>query len=93
MQREQRRKRDADFAICCREALAEADRALAGAEGAFDAAGQGAFNVIKKSRTGHTQLFRAGAKRWSRAIEALRASGRLSAFDPLRTLPESAKLG
>ena len=67
---EQRRKRDAEFAIGCREALAEADRALAGAEGAFDVAGQGAFDVIKKSRTGHTQLFRAGAKRWSRAIEA-----------------------
>lgn len=81
---EQRRKRDADFAIGCREALAEADRALAGAEGAFDAAGQGAFDVIKKSRTGHTQLIRAGAKRWSRAIEAqffaaLAACGNLAA--------------
>jgi hypothetical protein len=81
---EQRRKRDADFAIGCREALAAADRALAGAEGAFDAAGQGAFNVIKKSPTGHTQLIRAGAKRWSRAIEAhyfaaLAACGNLAA--------------
>ena len=66
---EQRRKRDAEFEILCREALAEADRALAGAKNAFDAAGQGEFNVIKKSRSGRTQIIRAGPKRWCRMIE------------------------
>ena len=71
---EQRRKRDADFELGCRAALAAADRALAGAEGAFDAAGVpggsgGDFSVIKRSRTGRTQVIRAGAKRWSKAVE------------------------
>jgi hypothetical protein len=66
---EQRRKRDAEFELGCRAALAEADLALAGAEDAFGAEGQGAFNVIKRSRRGRTQIIRAGAKRWSRAIE------------------------
>ena len=66
---EQRRKRDAEFELGCRAALAEADRALAGAEDAFGADGQGAFTVIKRSRSGRTQIIRAGAKRWSKAIE------------------------
>lgn len=66
---DQRRKRDAAFAIACADALAEADRALAGAESAFGAGGQGEFNVIKRGRGGRTQIVRAGAKRWSRAVE------------------------
>lgn len=66
---EQRRKRDAEFAIGCAEALAESDRRLAGAEGAFDCPGHGEFNVIKRGRGGRTQIVRAGAKRWSRTIE------------------------
>ncbi len=66
---EQRRKRDAAFAIGCTEALAECDRRLAGAKGAFECPGQGEFNVIKRGRSGRSQIIRAGAKRWSRAIE------------------------
>jgi len=72
---EQRRKRDADFELGCREALAAADQALTGAEGAFDVDGVsgasgGDFSVIKRSRSGRTQIIRAGAKRWSKGIEA-----------------------
>jgi hypothetical protein len=66
---EQRRKRDAEFELACRAALAEADRALAGADNAVGLEGQGDFSVIKRSRSGRTQVIRAGAKRWSRAIE------------------------
>lgn len=66
---EQRRKRDAEFAILCAEALDEAHRRLAGAEGAFDCLGQGEFNVIKRRRNGRTQIIRAGTKRWCKAVE------------------------
>jgi hypothetical protein len=66
---DQRRKRDAQFALDCLAAQAEADRRLAGAEGAFDAPGQGDFSVIKRSRRGRTQIIRAGAKRWSKKVE------------------------
>jgi hypothetical protein len=67
---DQRRKRDAQFALDCMAAREEADRRLAGAEGAFDAPGQGDFSVIKRSRSGRTQIIRAGAKRWSKKVEA-----------------------
>ena len=67
---DQRRKRDADFAIRSAEAFAAAERALAGAEDAFGCAGQGEFNVIRRGRGGRTQIVRAGAKRWSKKIEA-----------------------
>lgn len=81
---DQRRKRDADFAIRSAEAFAAAERALAGAEGAFDAEGQGEFNVIRRGRGGRTQIVRAGAKRWSKTVEeqffaALAPSGNVAA--------------
>jgi hypothetical protein len=66
---DQRRKRDAQFALDCIAAQAEADRRLSGAGGAFDAEGQGEFSVIKRSRRGRTQIIRAGAKRWSKKVE------------------------
>ena len=69
---EKRRKRDAEFAIACRAAEAEASRRLAGARSPFDGvdgAGGRELNVIKRGRGGRMQIVASGTKRWSKAVE------------------------
>lgn len=52
------------------EALEQADRRLAGVDGAFDpASGEAPAVVVKRGSGGRLQLQRAGEKRWSKAVE------------------------
>jgi len=51
------------------EALAQAERRLAGASGPFDCAGGRPLNVVRKGPNGRTQIIAAGAKRWSKMVE------------------------
>lgn len=69
---EQRRKRDAEFAIGCAAAEEEASRRLAGSAGPFDGvdgAGGRELNVIRRGRGGRMQIITSGSKRWSKAVE------------------------
>lgn len=67
---DQRRRFDAVLDRQWREALGEADRRLAGIEGAFDpASGDRPDMVVKRGAGGRLQLQKAGEKRWSKAVE------------------------
>ena len=51
------------------EALAQADRRLAGSAGPLDCSGGGGANVIRRGTGGRLQVVTAKGKRWTRAVE------------------------
>lgn len=66
---DQRRRFDPRLDSDWKATQAQADRRLSGADGPFDCVGGGGMNVIKRGRSGHLQIVKAGAKRWTRKIE------------------------
>ena len=67
---DQRRRFDPLLDRQWREALAQADRRLAGVEGPYDpAADEAPAVVVKRGRGGRLQLQKVGEKRWSRTVE------------------------
>jgi len=81
---EQRRRRDAEFAIACEAALDEASRRLAGAKDAFDGVDDARFETIRRGRGGRWQIVATRSGKWSKAkedefLEVLRATGNVAA--------------
>lgn len=76
------RRRFAGFEAACAAAEAEAQRRLAGAQGAFD--GAGAFEGIRRGADGRLKIQALGKRRWSRKTEdrffaVLRECGNIAA--------------
>jgi molybdenum-dependent DNA-binding transcriptional regulator ModE len=81
---EQRRKRDAAFALDCAAAEAEAARTLAGAKDCFDGVDDPARQIIKRGPHGRTMIVATRRGKWSKKVEAifldaLRMHGNISA--------------
>jgi hypothetical protein len=77
---QQRRKRDADFALACLAAEEEAARRLAGAQHMFDEVEDARFETIRRGRNGRLQIVATRAGKWNKAMEedyfdVLRATG------------------
>ncbi|HEV7660939.1 MAG TPA: hypothetical protein VGO55_13955 [Allosphingosinicella sp.] len=77
---EQRRKRDAGFALACIAAEAEAAQRLAGARHMFDGVEDARFETVRRGRGGRWQIVATRAGKWSKAMEddyfdVLRATG------------------
>ncbi|MEA3014517.1 MAG: hypothetical protein QOD42_3062 [Sphingomonadales bacterium] len=81
---EQRRKRDADFALACVAAEAEAAQRLAGAQHMFDGVEDARFETVRRGRGGRLQIVATRTGKWNKAMEddyfdVLRATGNLAA--------------
>jgi hypothetical protein len=81
---QQRRKRDADFALACLAAEEEAARRLAGAQHMFDGVEDARFETIRRGRNGRLQIVATRTGKWNKAMEedyfdVLRASANLAA--------------
>lgn len=78
------RRRKPEFEALCVEAEAEAQRRLAGAEGAFASGADPAFESIRRGADGRLKIQAQGRRRWSRKAEdrffaVLRECGNISA--------------
>jgi hypothetical protein len=81
---ENRRKRDADFALACIAAEEEAAQRLAGARHMFDGVEDARFETIRRGRNGRWQIVATRTGKWNKAMEddyfdVLRATGNLAA--------------
>jgi molybdenum-dependent DNA-binding transcriptional regulator ModE len=81
---EQRRKRDAEFAIGCAEAEAEASRRLAGASDIFDGVADAEFERVERRRSGRLMIVKTRVGKWCKSketlfLDALRACGNVAA--------------
>lgn len=63
------RKREPEFEALCLEAVAEAQRRLAGAEGPFDGCDEAAFESIRRGADGRRKIQALGNRRWSKLRE------------------------
>ena len=81
---QQRRKRDADFALACLAAEEEAARRLAGAKHMFDGVEDARFETIRRGRNGRLQIVATRTGKWNKTMEedyfdVLRATANLAA--------------
>lgn len=81
---QQRRKRDADFALACLAAEEEAARRLAGAQHMFDGVEDARFETIRRGRNGRLQIVATRTGKWNKTMEedyfdVLRATANLAA--------------
>lgn len=81
---EQRRKRDAEFAIACIDALAEASRRLAGATNSSDGVADAEFERVRRNRHGRLMIVKTSTGKWCKSkeamfLDALRQCGNIAA--------------
>lgn len=91
---EQRRKRDAEFAIACVDALAEASRRLAGATNSSDGVADAEFERVRRNRHGRLMIVKTSTGKWCQSkekmfIDALRQCGNIAASARLVGVSES----
>ncbi len=81
---DQRRRRDAEFALLCIRAKEEAARRLAGARDSSDGVADAEFETIRRGRGGRAQIVATRKGKWCRSTEdivlaVLRQSGNVAA--------------
>ncbi|HYN46509.1 MAG TPA: terminase family protein [Allosphingosinicella sp.] len=68
---ENRRKRDAEFAIGCMAAVEEASRRLAGATDTSDGVADAEFERVKRNRHGRLMIVRTRKGKWCKSMEVM----------------------